>query len=558
MLSYKALIPKLDQSVENILKQQVIDKSRADYGGFIGPDALANPSSVGSASSLGYAYLLEESRYFHSQELLERIMMAAAFGRKWRRPSGCFDLFITNFDSAPDNAFLLSFLAPMVREAQRVADEDAGAARIAEELGELMHTGVPGMIKGGIHTPNHRWILISALAQTGRLFPDLEVVPTIDAYLQEGIDANADGEYIERSTGVYNAVVNRSLRFVAEILDRPELLEPVRRNLDLSYHLMHGDGTVVTSISRRQDRGEKVVPTCLADGYYGLGRMDGNGFYLAVTDWLCEQGGVGLECLPLFVEHPEWRQDDVEREELPDSYAEVYPTSGLWRGRRGQVSATAAAGLTAPFSVKYGNAELTAVKMSNTYFATGQFEGEDFEVVDGGIRMRHLGRNKIYPEKDYLGGIYWLPIDEKVTAENWAEVRGRRGTYEVPPLEVELKIVEVEGGFDLHIKSLGGLDPVPFQIECVFAPGGELETDSAVVEGKVGNTVFLREGRAVYRVGSDAISIGPGEARHLMWQMRNSEPSPEGFRVLITSMTPIDRVLEIRCGDWSWGEGDIV
>ncbi len=62
----------------------------------------------------------------------------------------------------------------------------------------------------------------------------------------------------------------------------------------------------------------------------------------------------------------------------------------------------------------------------------------------------------------------------------------------------------------------------------------------------------------MYRVGEEAIAIGPGEMRHLMWQMRNSEPSPGGFRVLIALLTPVDRVLEIRYGTWSWGQGKLV
>ena len=36
----------------------------------------------------------------------------------------------------------------------------------------------------------------------------------------------------------------------AEALDRPALLEPARRSLDLSCHLVHNDTTIVTSISR--------------------------------------------------------------------------------------------------------------------------------------------------------------------------------------------------------------------------------------------------------------------------------------------------------------------
>ena len=132
---------------------------------------------------------------------------------------------------------------------------------------------------------------------------------------------------------------------------------------------------------------------------------------------------------------------------MPERYSRVYPASGLWRVRQGAVSATAAAGLTAPFSVVCGQAELAAVKISSTYFATGQFIGEEFAAAGKGVRMQHKGRNLIYPEKDYVGGIYWLPIAEQVNADNWQEVRGRRETYELPPLEVELHAEEVRRWF---------------------------------------------------------------------------------------------------------------
>ena len=76
----------------------------------------------------------------------------------------------------------------------------------------------------------------------------------------------------------------------------------------------------------------------------------------------------------------------------------ITPVSGLWRVRRGQISATADAGLTAPFSIVSGAAELTSEKASSTLFATGQFIGEDFAATNAGVRMRHLGRNSICPE----------------------------------------------------------------------------------------------------------------------------------------------------------------
>ena len=551
MIAYAPLVGELDQQVEGVLTRQVLDAESPYCGGFMDGDRLVGSQSISAVASLGYAYLLTESRHYRSEELLERILLAAEFARRQRKPSGCFDLLMTNFDSAPDTGFVVQAIAPVVFAARQQAADDVGAAAIAEALGELIQVAAPGMVAGGFHTPNHRWVLVAALAQAQALYPELEVSATVDAYLGEGIDINADGEYSERSTGVYNAVVNRALIRAAHVLERPDLLEPVRRNLDLSYHLLHADATAVTSISKRQDRDTRAVPTGLADGYHALAHLDGNGLYAAVADLLVACGGSGLVCLPNYVLHPEWRTTCIERTPLPERYSRVYPASGLWRVRQGAVSATAAAGLTSPFSVVCGQAELAAVKISSTYFATGQFIGEEFAAAGKGVRMQHKGRNRIYPEKDYVGGIYWLPIAEQVDADNWQEVRGRRATYQLPPLAVKLHAEEVPGGFDLHIRTSGGVDGVPFQIEGVFAPGGTLEMDSALVEGRAGHTVFLKAGYALYRVGDDAIRLGPGAMDHAMWRMRNSEIDEDRLRVLIALRTPVERTLEIRCGRWS-------
>ena len=552
-MEYRKLVCELDDHIGSILERQITDTAHHHCGGFVDADRLAGTQGVSAVASLGYAYLLSESRHHRSAELLERILLAADFARRLRRPSGCFDLLSTNFDSAPDTAFTVGAIAPVVVEARRHTD-DEGSRAIAEALGELVQTAAPGMMAGGFHTPNHRWVLVAALVQAQMLYPELEVLPVVEAYLGEGIDINADGEYIERSTGTYNAIVNRALIRIAQVLTRPELLEPVRRNLDLSFHLLHADATVVTSISKRQDRGTRVVPRGLADGYHAMAHIDGSGFYAGVAVWLTAGGG-GLVCLPNYILNPHWRDESVYPEPLPPSYNRVYPVSGLWRVRREQVSATAAAGLTAPFSAVSGAAELTAVKASSTFFATGQFVGEDFAATDTGVRMRHRGRNSIYPEHDYRGGIYWLPIDEAVDADNWREVRGRRETYALPPLEVTLEIAAVASGFDLHWRTTGGVDGVPFQIECVFAPGGIFETETALVEGTAGQTAFLKSGYGLYRVGADAIRIGPGAFAHAMWKMRNSEVDAGGYRVLIALMAPAEHTLEIRCGRWSDAAG---
>ncbi len=544
MLTYESLLPLLDARVASILSTQVLDRSQTDFGGFVS-EGVAGGTGVGQVVALGYAYLLEGSAHFRSAEVLERILLGAEFGRRIRRESGLFDLVATNFDSAPDTGFLVQLMSPVV-VAAREAAHDEGAAEIAEALGELIRTATPGMAEGGFHTPNHRWVLVSALAQARVLFPDLDVMDTIEAYLAETIDINADGEYTERSTGVYNAVCNRSLRIAAEALDRPELLVPVRKNLDLSYHLLHADGTVITSVSRRQDRGERTVPVGLADTCYALARMENNGFYAAVADWLFDLKPGGLPwTLHPFLEHPEWREDTLKREALPENYSKVYPVSGLWRVRRGRMSGTAASGITAAFSLKFGEAELTAVTICASYYGTGQFVGENFRRVDGGIRITHPGRGWHYDSPGYFH-----PLGEPVAQEQWEEARWKRRFTPVPPLAMDLTASEVEGGFDLRVQA-GGLDRVPLQIACDFAPGGELDLNSGAIQGIAGQTVFLKSGDAIYHVGDDAICIGPGAYAHRTWNMRWSEQAPDGFRVLISLVSPVDRTMEVRCGAWS-------
>ena len=111
------------------------------------------------------------------------------------------------------------------------------------------------MLTGDCHTPNHRWILTAALGFLYKLTGREELKQRAEQWLAEGMDCTEDGEWTERSNGIYNAVSDIALYYTAEQLDMPELLEPVRRNLRMMAYLIHPDGEVVTDYSGRQDFG---------------------------------------------------------------------------------------------------------------------------------------------------------------------------------------------------------------------------------------------------------------------------------------------------------------
>ena len=551
MYAYEPILHSQTARVKAAYARQVMDKNHPAFGAFLSSRSGGHPnadhgSNASDLASACYIYLAEGSPLEGNADLLHRIRLSIAFQRRWQRPTGLIDLISVNWESPPDTGFTVQLLSPVV-EAARKKTGDAGAAEIAQTLGEYVRTAAAGMIDRGFHPPNHRWVVCSGLSQALSLFPDLPARAYIDRVLAETIDINADGEFTERSTGVYNAVCNRSLRFMADCLSKPELLEPVRKNLDMMAHLFHADGTVVTSISNRQDRGQRVVPVSIADSFFDMACRDNNGAWAHIADGLVSGGADAMHSpwlIQPFVQHPEYRAGSPNRTAPPDDFARHYPASGLWRVKRGKLSATAATGNRAAFSVRYGSIELKSIKFSGTYMNTTNFSADAMEPIPGGVRLIQKGENRRTPG-------YELPLGKPVPFGKYGAIRETRQRWTLPTIDLLLDICEVENGFDLHYSTKGGLDRVPIEIECAFDGPGEWETTDNVIQVANGQTAILKSSSGAFHRDDEGICIGPGAGVHRHWQMRNSEPDEAGFRVLIALQTPVDHTLEIRYGTWS-------
>jgi hypothetical protein len=245
-----------------------------------------------------------------------------------------------------------------------------------------------------------------------------------------------------------------------------------------------------------------------------------------------------------FLDHAAYRHERLERQPIPDNFCKYYAASGLWRVKRGPLSATATTGQRSIFSLRFGEVSLRGVKISGAYHGQAHARPTTMQPIAGGVRLIHEGRTT-----DFAG--FFLPLHRPVEFGRFREAEPLREKWSLPELNLSIEITEVPQGFDLNLTSSGGRDRFPMEIEFSFDGPGEWETGDAVVQAASGMSTVLKSGYGTFRVRDEAISVGPGAIAHADWNMRESQPTADAFRVLVTFEAPVRRTFHIRYGYWS-------
>src|SRR5215471_4109598 len=441
------IVERNDAAADNYLRVQSTAAGR--WQGSVPDDYLEHPAgaAAGLIETLTAAFLYPGSKHYRESALAERIQLAAGFLERSQTAEGNIDLLSTNFNSPPDTGFVVHNVGTAGAIAKLYSgDEVLGMLR------PFLVKAAAGMASGGIHTPNHRWVVSSALAQVNQLFPNPGYEQRINQWLAEGIDIDDDGQFIERSTVTYNTVCDRAFTVLAAKLKRPELLDPVRRNLRAMLHLMHPDGEVVTEVSRRQDQ---FVRGTMAGYWFPLQ-------YLAAHDGDPQFSGLARQLAPeharlsALMEYPELAAPLPEPAPLPDDYEKWMPLAGLARIRRGPLDATMVlSGNSRFFSARKGAAVIEAVRFATSFFGKGQF-----------IPSAAAKENSAYVFRQSLEAPYYQPLlpPQKVTAQNWAALREKRRQTQICRLEQSARVTERAGGFDVRIESRG-TPGIPLAVE---------------------------------------------------------------------------------------------
>ena len=526
------LIRLNDESIPDVLSRQLTGKDNAYLGAVVDGDSVLSP--IGTAiliQNLMCSYVSRDSKYYQSKEILQRMTIGGHGLLNLQHDDGTIDLLSTNFHSTPDLAFTIYPLAY--------------AYSIMMKNNHLKYGELPSLMKqyllkagkalstGGIHTPNHRWVVCGALAWLDSFFHDPMYKARVEQWLAEKIDIDPDGQYNERSTAVYSPITNKCLIDLAKKMNYPDIYDAVRRNLDLTFYFVHSNGEIATESSNRQDKYLQSNMSGYYMAYNYMAILDKDSRYSGMVSYI--QNTVKVDqlkyMLPYFLEDPALLQNLPEPTPIPTSYHKHFKYSDMVRIREDEVDMSVITNNPTFFTYFKGEAALEAVRLSSAFFGKGQFESQQLEKAGDGYILSSV-----------LTAPYYQPLSkDKIPddSEAWSKVpRTEREQSEIQTVLTKIYVTQKDGRARIKV-SVDGPKNLPVTLELGFRLGGTLQN---VTQKKgINNAFLIKNGAyATYQKGDDAIKIGPGVSKHKWTQLRGALPKLQADCLYFTHYAPCE------------------
>lgn len=577
MSIYSKLVAVNDDWVKDGIDNQVKDSSSRYYGGITDPaNGIAWPSHGGTPMVMAIwitALINEESKYYHDESLLARLELAAAYMLRFQHEDGTISPGWTNVHSPPDTGFVVVGLVQVYELLAAHAQQWEQLAKLTEAIKLFLDRTMPALLTGGCHTPNHRWVMTAALGFMYKLTGRQALWDRAQSWLAEGMDITADGEWTERSNGIYNAVSDVMLYHAAKLFERPDLLEPVRRNLQMMSYLVHPSGEVVTDYSGRQDFGQSYDMASYLLVASLMAAEDQDPLFAAIAELAGEAtnhpGSLPNNALVGYLLYPWLRGSVVQAGELPDSYrviingefsreqylsqmdaaghggriyhSRLHPDFGapVARQREGDTSVTVITETNSFFALRHGAARLLAVQVA-TSFEPGFVKMQQMEVRDNGYLLSGA------ETKGYYGPVpaESLPASAAGSVSPWYLLPHhlREITHEQHHA-VQVELTEQAEGWKLQLRCK---EPIDMMAQVTFVFGGEgAFSGSAVLAPVTEQAKFWTEGTVRYESSGDWIEITGGAQEHVAREIRNTSFAAGCQTLIVNLMTPYEKTFDI-------------
>lgn len=573
---YEKIVAVNDLWAQQEMSRQNLDKSSRHYGGTVYPEyGIASPNhNTGTPTAMAIwaaALCCPESRYYRDPELAERLKLAARYMLEAQHEDGTISPGWTNFHSPPDTAFVVVGCAQMVQLLDQ--DDWEPLREAAADIRLFLERAVPALVTGGCHTPNHRWVLCAALGFVHELLGSGDALRRAEEWLAEGLDITPDGEWTERSNGIYNAVSDIMLIHAARLLGKPELLGPVRANLRMMLYMIHPNGDVVTDYSGRQDFGQTHDLSSYFLPYAWMAREDADAEFQAAAEWaytlMRHPGSSPFNAAVALLLDPGLRERAVTPAELPQDYRKVlhagfprerylsamegaghygriahsrlHPEFGaaVARIRKQSESVTVSTETASFFALRYGQARLLGVQAAAN-FAPGFVPMNRLEETEWGFRLAGEQR------KGYFGPVpaEQLPQTAAEQTSPWYLLpHHQRPVTHERKLHLEVDAAETEDGWELVIRAEEPEEAI-MQLSLLFASDGVLSGGELAPAGA--GTRFWKSGTLRYEAGGDTLELTGGAYEHAAAGIREAGYPPDCQTVLLNVVTPFETRIRIQ------------
>ncbi len=533
------LLKGAEYRTKQFMESQVGDPASLQYGGIKGDIWEAKPKIYAMTSALA-VYFHKDSCFYKNEQLYAAVNLALDFIERTQREDGSFDYPSCNFKSAADTSFCFKRLIAAYRLLVKYGDSsDEAITVLKEKYLTIMHKALDAIREGGFHTPNHRWGIAAALLQGSNLFAEEDgfaagLKARADQYLAEGIDGDEDGEYAERSTGNYNAVVNNAMMAMYQETGDEAFLGYVERNLSMMLTYMDPDDTIFTQNSTRQDQGKLEY----ADKYfyqylYMCSREHCPAFdgaaHKIIKDNM-ERGDLAPDCLHIVMNHDEMMGYHFKEYGFLEEYRKFFRHAGVLRVRKPSYTYTVLNGKSAFLYFK-SQGTMLCVKIGESCCDIRNFIPQTIEELPDGCRLEAEAESW-----------YYLPFKEKQDTSDWWKMdQTKREKLISSRLKTTLEIREKDQGLELHLKA-EGLDRLPLRLEICIPAGVTLEHPAFALEAAAGEGMILKDGYLEVHDGSVTMEIGPGFGEHsFKGHYSGEEINSAGYTVYANGYTPLEK-----------------
>ena len=546
-IHYETVLAVVEAFAAQALRLQVLDPSERDYGGFRCPEHwICEPlAAANTLASLAVLYMTPDSQYYHNSELSNRLHLAMRFLTYSQRPDGTIDGYSRgDIRATPTMAEAAHALLRTYRWLSRESQHQA----LLQQIEDFLRKGVEAIKNKPVFTSHDCWVAAAALVEFDKQFGDSAAVGRAESYLQEGIDINSEGIYSDRSP-VYSMLSNAMLFSLAEKLNRPALLEYVRRSLNFLLYTFHPNGETATEFSDHKGR-ENGLPI----GYSvwkNMSIIDHNGYYATAADLTLatylrrvdnglirpnlnhpnryfKQEGVSrffmtADIGELLAIESERNNDWITRLPLPRQYEKRCPQSNIARIQSDRMSLTVIGDKQILFALRNGEAVIDGFRIKYIYHGFRDYEPTGL-TVDG---RQYLTQNKVI---QYV----YKPTSTR---------------REVIPLNLRIftEIEPISDGLELRITTEGEAR-IPLQLEFGLRKEGSLYIGEMAHDLSQTDVVFLDKEPARIVNGADEIEINGGGTVHKIYSFDDGwTMNHETARLLITPITPYEGVIRLTC-----------